>query len=59
LYILILTFLESRREDKIFGLNGSKHYPNSVSSSFSPESNFDLLMSFGNISTVPHFPRIY
>jgi hypothetical protein len=27
------------------GLNGTKHYQNSVSSEFPPESNFDLLLS--------------
>jgi hypothetical protein len=31
------------------GLNGSKDYPNSDSSQFPPESNFDLLLSFPNI----------
>jgi hypothetical protein len=29
---MILMFLGSRREDKSSGLNGSKHYPNSISS---------------------------
>jgi hypothetical protein len=28
LYILIFTFLDSRRETKGSGLNGNKHYPN-------------------------------
>jgi hypothetical protein len=28
------------------GLNSSKHYPNSISSQFPPESGFDLLLSF-------------
>jgi hypothetical protein len=32
LYILMFMFLDSRREDKNSGLNGSKHYPNSISS---------------------------
>jgi hypothetical protein len=31
LYILIFMFLNSRREDKCSGLNGSKHYPSSIS----------------------------
>jgi hypothetical protein len=43
---------------KSFRLNGSKHYSNSISSSFSPESGFDLLESFPNIWTVPHFQNI-
>jgi hypothetical protein len=32
LYILIFMFLDSRREDKSSGLNGSEHYLSSVSS---------------------------
>jgi hypothetical protein len=32
LYILIFMFLDSKREDKSSGLNGNKHYPNSISS---------------------------
>jgi hypothetical protein len=32
LYILIFMFLDSRREHKNCGLNGRKHYPNSLSS---------------------------
>jgi hypothetical protein len=30
LYILIFRFLDSRREDKSSGLNGSKHYQSSI-----------------------------
>jgi hypothetical protein len=37
-------FSDSRKEDKGFGLNGSKHDQNSISSQFPPESNFDLLL---------------
>jgi hypothetical protein len=37
-------FLDSRREDKMSEMNGSKHYPDSVSSKFSPESGFDLMI---------------
>jgi hypothetical protein len=44
LYILILTFFDSRQEDRRSALNGSKHYQNSISSEFTPESNFDLLL---------------
>jgi hypothetical protein len=32
LYILIFTFLDSRRKTKGSRLNGNKHYPNSISS---------------------------
>jgi hypothetical protein len=39
------------------GLNGSKHYHNSISY-FSHESNFELLLSFPNIRTVAHFQTI-
>jgi hypothetical protein len=28
LFILIFTFLDSRREDKVSRLNSNKHYPN-------------------------------
>jgi hypothetical protein len=34
------------------GLNGSKHYANSLSSSFPPESNFDLILSSPNMGIV-------
>jgi hypothetical protein len=37
LYILIFMFLDSRREEKGSGPNGSKHYWNSISSQFPPE----------------------
>jgi hypothetical protein len=49
LYILMFMFLDSRQEDKGSGLNIRKLYPNSISSSFPPESSFDLLLSFPNI----------
>jgi hypothetical protein len=49
LYILICTLLDSRREDKMSPLNGSKYYPNSICSLFHPESNFDILLSFQKI----------
>jgi hypothetical protein len=32
LYILIITFLDSRQEDKTFWTEGTKHYPNSICS---------------------------
>jgi hypothetical protein len=32
LYILIFMFLDSRQKTKGFGLNGSKHHLNSISS---------------------------
>jgi hypothetical protein len=35
--------------------NGSKHYQDSVSTPFLPESNFDFLLSFPNTWTVTHF----
>jgi hypothetical protein len=44
--ILIFTFLHSR-------LNGSQHWPNSISSLFPPESNFHLLLSF-HVSELCH-----
>jgi hypothetical protein len=34
---------------KASGLNGSKYYPNTLSSLISPESNFDLSLLFQNI----------
>jgi hypothetical protein len=39
-YILIFLFLIADEKTKDSGLNGSKHYPNSVCSQFYPESNF-------------------
>jgi hypothetical protein len=39
-------------------LNGSKHYQNSFSSKFHPELNFDSLLVFPNIWTMPHFKKI-
>jgi hypothetical protein len=39
--------LDQKTKDS--GLNGSKHYTNSVASKFPPELNFDLLLSFSNI----------
>jgi hypothetical protein len=51
LYILIFKYFESR-------LNGSKHYRNSVSSEFPPESNFDVLLSFLETWTVTQFQMI-
>jgi hypothetical protein len=59
LYILIFTFLTADEKIKGSELNGSKHYPNSIPSSFPSESNVDLLLSFPNTWTVPHFRRIY
>jgi hypothetical protein len=48
-YIPIFTLLDSRREDKISPLNGSKYYPNSICSLFHHESNFNILLSFQKI----------
>jgi hypothetical protein len=45
LYILILTFLDSRLEDNEILDRSSKCYTSSVPSQFPPESNFDLLLS--------------
>jgi fucose permease len=59
LYIIIFTFLEADARKKGSGLNSSKHYPSSVSSLFRSVSNFDLLLSFPNVWTVPHFQRLY
>jgi hypothetical protein len=55
LHILIFTFFGSRQKTKYSGLNGNQHYLDSSSSSFPPESNFDVLLPFSNIWTVPHF----
>jgi hypothetical protein len=56
--IFISYFLTGDKKTKGSVLNGSKHYPNSVSC-FRPKSKFDLLLSFTNIWTVPHFQRLY
>jgi hypothetical protein len=59
LYIIILAILDRRREDKHSQLNGSKHYPNSITSEHIYQSNIDFLLSFPNTSTLPHFQRMY
>jgi hypothetical protein len=57
-YILIFTFLDSRREDKKGSeLNGSNHYPTLIYSYFPHGSNFDLLLWSPNIWNLPHFQR--
>jgi hypothetical protein len=45
-YIPVFTLLDSRREDKISPLNGSKYYPNLICSLFHNDSTFDILLSF-------------
>jgi hypothetical protein len=49
LYMLLFTFLDSRREDESPERNGSKHSPNLICSLFPHESNFDLFLSFPKI----------
>jgi hypothetical protein len=58
LFLYILIFTVFRQQTRCSELNDSKHYLNSVSSEFSPESNFDFLVSFSNIWTMPDFQRI-
>jgi hypothetical protein len=48
LYILIFTFLDSRREDKRFGINASKHYPNCLLLIFS-------WIKFWSVTVVPKY----
>jgi hypothetical protein len=45
LHILFFTFLDSRRGDNNYGMNGSKHYPNTSHSSFRCESKFETDVS--------------
>jgi hypothetical protein len=58
LYVLTLMFFDRRQESKDFQLNSSEHSLNSICS-FLHECNFNLLLSFPNISTLPHFQRLY
>jgi hypothetical protein len=59
LYTVIFMFLDSRWEDKNgSGLNGNKHYQNSISSQFPSESNFDMLLLFPNTGNVSYFQKI-
>jgi hypothetical protein len=39
-------------------MKGSKHYPNLISSLFLSNSNFDSLLPFLSICSVPHFKRL-
>jgi hypothetical protein len=57
MYILIFKLFNNRWEDRNSGLNGNRHYQNSVSSLFPPESNLDLLLSFSNVWTQHIFKR--
>jgi hypothetical protein len=58
LYILFLCFSTTGEKTEGSGPNSSKHYQNSVSSQFPPESDFDLLLSLTNSWTVIHFQSI-
>jgi hypothetical protein len=51
------SFWTADEKTRGYGPNGSKHYPNSISSQFPHESNFGLLLSFPNIWSLPHFQR--
>jgi hypothetical protein len=53
----ILIFVADKKTEGT-GLNGSKLYHHSISSSFLAESNFNLLLSFQNFGTVSHFQMI-
>jgi hypothetical protein len=57
--ILISTFLESRRKDKMFWNEWYKALLEFYLYSHPPESNFDLLLLFPYISTVKNFQMIY
>jgi hypothetical protein len=50
LYILIFIFLDSKRKAEGSGLNGNKHYPNSISSKFAPESGYPVLKTINIIA---------
>jgi hypothetical protein len=55
LYILICTFFTADEKTEGSGLNGSKHYPRSISPELRPESFYHLLLLLPNIWSVPHF----
>jgi hypothetical protein len=59
LYNLIITFVDSRREEKRFSTEWQQIWPEFNMLLISPQSNFDLLLSFPNILTSPYFQRIF
>jgi hypothetical protein len=54
LYILIFMFLDSKREENGSGLNGSKHYSNSIPSKFCSWIRFWFVTVFFQISELHH-----
>jgi hypothetical protein len=50
-------FYRADEKTKGSGINGTKHYPNSVSPLFSSVPHSDLIVSFSNILTVPHIKK--
>jgi hypothetical protein len=58
-YIFILHFWIANGKTKDSEQHGSKHSMNLVYFGFLCECNFDLLLSFPNVWTLPHFLRIY
>jgi hypothetical protein len=58
-YYNFFDVMRADEKTKYSGLNGSKHYPNSISSLFPPEWSFDLLLSLPNIWNMPHFQNIF
>jgi hypothetical protein len=58
-YILMLSFLERKREVKNSKLNGKKDSLKWICLWRLGECNFNLYLSFPDISTSPHFGRLY
>jgi hypothetical protein len=54
IYSNVLSFQTADEKAKISEQNGSRFRSNSICSSFPHASNFDLLLSFPNILTLPH-----